>query len=1139
MNRYAYLAALAAGLLLAGVTGPLPAQSPADPAPLASIVVQRPTVYPDTRESRSLLERALVQGAAHAGRTHRELVVSTPWAPSERTVPDPTPARSSDEGGGGTGRGIPEYRVTVNAVNDANTPTISLTLAGTGSVAGQSAAGIPITRRWDGDVYREVAQQIFYLWAQARGFRTLEHRDPPVFVDELNLAELVGSTLSATGANLYPYSAARMPDGGVVVGAISLAVHLGPDFRVVDLPGRSLLEGGNYASAMTVAATPAGTVVTRPSMGRDLYVYRRGVAEPERIRSPLTGQGAMAALPDGSIVVTDVANRQAIRLEGRSRTPLPLYQEDYSYIPAVAAGPEGNIWTFDTSQRVVQIFAPDGTFLESILPAIPLEHAAGVRAMTVGPGGDMLLLTTGGLWRLDRSGAPVWSTTTLGDGSQSGLGQMMGLSWDPEIGAIWLVDYMGQRVIRLQEPADIPAGGDATSAGAVTDGERRALRTFTDRILTLNRRLEAATGPEARGEIIAEKARLYEDRGALEMAQAQWQLVLDQDPFHPDALDRIDGIEVALLRREAGRLDTAVRRLLDEYGRETARDDYERTIRVYERILNLAPDADDVRRAEASLEARFEERARPAAEYDLRVAVEVDQLFPVLLERYRREGAGTIRVTNAGAAGVSDLAVTVEIPGFTDGAGDVPLPTDLAAGTTVGGALPVLLNRSVLELQEDLSVPVIVTATYTVDGAAASTTSRAETTLHRRTALVWDDSAKLASFVTPNEEVIAGFALRSLSSMNAAAADGDAEHLAALSHRVYRAMQLADALGSYGITYVEDPRSPFSEVQGRSTAVDTIRFPRTTLYYRSGDCDDTSALLASLYEAAGLDTAIVTTPGHVMIAVDTREPVGNRWIYETGTTTMIEHAGTLWLPVETTILDRGFPKAWESASNLVSRHRDAGEVELLPIRDVRDRYPSLPLPSSSFAVTEPPESTLTERVDESATYTAALLYENSRAQLENQLASRAGSRRIPVLNRLGVLHARFGRSDRARAAFEEVISLRNDYLPAFVNLANLELLDGDPAAALDWLDEAELLRPDSPAVMELMARALAAAGSGRQAREYVARLRDRDPDRALALAALLPPSGRAALDSEGTGRASAGGDPTSLLPPAEWPVEEP
>ena len=88
---------------------------------------------------------------------------------------------------------------------------------------------------------------------------------------------------------------------------------------------------------------------------------------------------------------------------------------------------------------------------------------------------------------------------------------------------------------------------------------------------------------------------------------------------------------------------------------------------------------------------------------------------------------------------------------------DVPLPTDLAAGTTVGGALPVLLNRSVLELQEDLSVPVIVTATYTVDGAAASTTSRAETTLHRRTALVWDDSAKLASFVTPNEEVIAGF----------------------------------------------------------------------------------------------------------------------------------------------------------------------------------------------------------------------------------------------------------------------------------------------------------------------------------------------------------------------------------------------
>ena len=1080
------------------------------------IQISRPVVYPDDRQSRDQLEAALQQAARHLSRTRDGLTV-VDWRA--------TPPRV-------------DYRISVNAVNDPSAPTVALSIepstpaqAGAGDQATGATAGIPVTRPWDGDLYRHLAQQYFYLWAQIRGFRSLERREPPRFVDELDLGELVGSTLSSPGLVLYPYSAAPVAGGGVVVGAISVAVSLAPDFRVEALPGRNLLERGAMNSAMAVATTPAGTVVTRPSMGRELYLYPPGQAEPRRLRSPLTGQGPITALPDGSVVVTDTAARRAVRIDGRQRIPLDLYDLDYSYIPALAAGPAGNIWTYDTSQRRILVYSPDGALLETILPAMPVESAGGVRAMAVGPGGDVLLLATDGLWRLDRGGAPLWSLTALGDDAGSGLGQMMGLAWDAESGAIWLADYMGQRILRLQEPVEEDSGGDTAA--------------FIGDILRINREIQVNSRPDRRAELYAEKARRYAERGALEMAQAQWQRVLEDAPFHPDAPGAIDAIEVRLLLREVRRLDAVVRRSIAEYGRETARADYQRTIRLYEQLLNLDPEAPGVAEAKRSLEGVFENRGPAPPDRDiLQLAVAPEPLFPVLLEQYRRGGAGTLTVTNAGETEVEELSLAATIPGFSDTAVSIAQDQALAPGSTRELPLSVLLNRSALALQEDLTVPVVVEARYRggdpANSASAVTRGRAETTLHRRTALVWDDSAKLASFVTPNEEVVAGFALRALAAGQGALTDRGAEgaardRLRALSPRLLSAVTVGDALGAYGISYVEDPRSPFSEVQGVPQAVDTIRFPRTTLYYRSGDCDDTSALLASLYEAVGLDTAVITTPGHVMIGVDTREPVGNAWLFETGTTTVVPYDGTLWVPVETTVLNQGFIAAWEAGSELVRRHRETRDYSVIAVRDVRDRYPSLPLPPQSFTVTEPPPATILDRTDRSAAYALTALYEGARAELDNELAARTGRRRVPILNRLGVVHARFGYHQRARRALAEIVELRSDYLPVYINLANLELLVGDAAAALRWLEAAEMLDSRSALVLELLARAHYAAGNGREAQEYRRRLADRAPERAEGLAALEDDGPG---NPAGQGRAGRQDNPAPAMPPAPWPGED-
>ncbi len=61
------------------------------------------------------------------------------------------------------------------------------------------------------------------------------------------------------------------------------------------------------------------------------------------------------------------------------------------------------------------------------------------------------------------------------------------------------------------------------------------------------------------------------------------------------------------------------------------------------------------------------------------------------------------------------------------------------------------------------------------------------------------------------------------------------------------------------IQYVSDP-----ELYG---AKEFISFPLETLYLQKGDCEDTSILLCSIYEALGIRSALLNYVGHVAVGV--------------------------------------------------------------------------------------------------------------------------------------------------------------------------------------------------------------------------------------------------------------------------------
>jgi tetratricopeptide (TPR) repeat protein len=306
-------------------------------------------------------------------------------------------------------------------------------------------------------------------------------------------------------------------------------------------------------------------------------------------------------------------------------------------------------------------------------------------------------------------------------------------------------------------------------------------------------------------------------------------------------------------------------------------------------------------------------------------------------------------------------------------------------------------------------------------------------------------------------------------------------------------MRVCDAVGTHSVHYVEDPESPITQILGNNEWVDTVRFPRTTLLIQAGDCDDTSALLASLLESIGIRTAIMTSPGHVFMAFDSGEPEENMWLFQSLDLEAVAHAGRAWIPVETTVLSDGFLAAWLEASRLIRTHGERGDIEFLPVHEARDAYPPLSLPRSTFAVVEPLPAAIDELFDASVEGVVETLYANGLATLRQQLAGRSGTDALKVRNQIGILHARFGEDAEAERTFASTITTAPEFIPAYVNMANLRQSAGDFAGAIDVLEEALQYRADSIYLNLALARSHFQSGAAEQASRYFALVRERAP----------------------------------------------
>jgi hypothetical protein len=227
--------------------------------------------------------------------------------------------------------------------------------------------------------------------------------------------------------------------------------------------------------------------------------------------------------------------------------------------------------------------------------------------------------------------------------------------------------------------------------------------------------------------------------------------------------------------------------------------------------------------------------------------------------------------------------------------------------------MPLFLYLSDEKLKP-LSQATQITISVVADGEELALTSLPVTCYNPN---AWDgDTYSLKMFVAPNDEFIMSNAkstyLSSLQPDGATSGNMKFERLKAF----------LSALGK-PLSYLPDATT--------SLVIDQVQYPRETLEKQTGDCEDLVVFTASSLMSVGMNCAImdlrpkreeaITVPtadpesiGHVFLLVDTgidpnRLPELGLTEFQAVTRKNPLGKNTLWLPIETTVLNKGFDEA--------------------------------------------------------------------------------------------------------------------------------------------------------------------------------------------------------------------------------------
>lgn len=511
----------------------------------------------------------------------------------------------------------------------------------------------------------------------------------------------------------------------------------------------------------------------------------------------------------------------------------------------------------------------------------------------------------------------------------------------------------------------------------------------------------------------------------------------------------------------------------------------------------------------AGVTYRFKERKTIAGPPVLKgippklIELKFDEIFPVFYSYYDTHPAGSAILVNPREDEITDIKVEFFVNQYMDTPRRCNAPDSLGPGKSGPVDIIALFKNSVLSITEGTKVAAELSLSYKIDGVGYTDTYSETMRLQYRNAMTWDDDRRAAAFVTAKDPAIMSFAKNVVSMLHG-------KKSSAINNNIQLAMAIHDALSLYGMSYVIDPTTSYAELSETETVIDFLQFPRETLEYKAGDCDDLSILYCALFESLGMETAFVTVPGHIFIAFSPGiSPEEALRTFDGGDSLIIQEK-KVWIPLEATALQESFLEAWDLGARQWRDYEAEGRVGFFPIRSAWEHYEPVGLPGEPAPIAMPLPAKVVDRFNSDIEEFTSRQMSPQEQKLKEEIREKKGNYRS--YNKLGVLYARYGKLDEAALQFEKALQ-KGEYTSVLINIGNVKFLQEEVEKALEYYRRAEKLQPENIKVLLSLARTEYATGNRTAALIYYEKLKARKPDLASRLAYL--DTGR-----EETGRAA-------------------
>jgi tetratricopeptide (TPR) repeat protein len=471
--------------------------------------------------------------------------------------------------------------------------------------------------------------------------------------------------------------------------------------------------------------------------------------------------------------------------------------------------------------------------------------------------------------------------------------------------------------------------------------------------------------------------------------------------------------------------------------------------------------------------------ARPSIQPIEILDIGLKSVFPVLRSFYDKQPLGSVKIKNRGTAALEGVKVSFLVKQYMDAPKECAVVARLEPGASVDLPIYGVFNDRILDVTEATKVAAEVLVDY---GADAPQTRSSTLLVYDRAALTWNDNRKAASFVSDKDPWVLSLS----GGFMAAVRD---KRNAELGKNLQTAIAVHSGLRVFGLGYMLSTTRPFEQAVVDPEVVDTLKFPRQTLAFKSGDCADLSVLYASCLEAAGVETAFVTIPGHIFIAADLGMLPAQAAARGIESGLLIEQGGRAWLPIETTMRDSDFMAVWRKGAEEWREASAKGRADFYPMHEAWRTYAPMGLPADGTAVAVPPG----DKVQAAFLSDAASATDVQLAARLAALGGRPSEAKVLAawLNDRGVVQAKYGRMAGAKRDFEAAV--QQGSASALVNLGNVAMLSADPAGAFAYYQRAEKAAASSAAFYTNFAKVAVALGRQKEADQALEKARQLEP----------------------------------------------